>query len=65
MKTRCYALHSNGSRCRNQSVGNYSYYGNEELYSWSSEDSAWPHWVLVPLCKKHRPEGETIHVRRK
>ena len=62
MKPRCYALDPDGKRCKQKSIENYSYHGDNEIYSW---DSVYPQWVLVPLCKNHRPEAAKPHASRR
>jgi len=57
--SRCCALDNNtGRQCGNRSVGSYSYHGESEIHE---ESYGWAGWIVVPLCKNHRPDGEKTY----
>jgi hypothetical protein len=45
---RCAGLDGRGKQCRRESIGDFSYHGDMEIYF----DHV-PTWVLVPLCEIH------------
>lgn len=49
---KCARLDSNGKRCKNNSIGLFTYHGDGEIYrNFKEEDTT---WVVVPMCALHK-----------